>query len=209
MPDWILKGLDIPLRRVSPSPEVIGTCLKLVGLRNTIVVHQSSNKDRLPIPRGCRWDHPVQDQEMVGGLCPAQQRGDQNMESNFKHYCPVFFSPREASRPGLPRAEARPETGSVTEGCRLCCSSSRCQLPAPAFPPPPADVLRCPYKIPSHLSFSLFWSCRSQEKEGGEDNGGGFIPLLAPTLHSVNKAAVTEHQVLAIASATCLAGPPS
>lgn len=35
----------------------------------------------------------------------------------------------------------------------------------------------------------------------------GFCLLL--TLHTVNKATVTEHQVLAIASATCLAGPPT
>lgn len=37
--------------------------------RNTIVGHQDSvDKDRLPIPRGGRWDHPVQDQETVGVL---------------------------------------------------------------------------------------------------------------------------------------------
>lgn len=147
MPDWILKGLTIPLWRVSPSPEGIGTCLKLVGLRNTIVVHQSSNKDRLPIPRGCRWDHPVQDQEMVGGLCPAQQRGDQNMESNFKHYRPVF-SPREAPRPGLPRAEARPETGSVTEGCRLA-GYAVSVAGASSLPPPSLLPLRMFSGVPT------------------------------------------------------------
>lgn len=48
-------------------------------------------------------------------------------------------SRRGALLQGLPGAGARPEVGSVTEGCGLLLFPSLCQLP----PPPPAFLLPC------------------------------------------------------------------
>lgn len=59
------------------------------------------------------------------------------------------------------------------------------------------------------LSPSSHGAAGPQEKEGGDDSVGGFTPLLASaSLLPIHKATMTAHQLLAIASPSCLAGPP-
>lgn len=137
-----------------------------------------------------RWDHPVQVQEVVGGLSPRQppllleRRGGRNTERNFKCHRPVLHLQREAPIQGLPRAGARPETRSVTKGHRLLLFLQ--PLPAPASSygcsqvSPPKPFPACPL------------SPLTEEKKGRKEKGGAQLILLLASACSHLPSFVTK-----------------